>query len=264
MNYRSHRTGFSRTDLLAAIVLSMVIFLYAGIITGCGGGAAERTRLRMLNGTQVRGLQMGMVLYAQGNKQYYPGLDSSGANLTNKEMVESRYRFTAADLSPADPTAAVYAALFTGNFYVPDYALNPLEPKGTKTKLTEPGTVTKANYSYALLSFASPDAVKGRRAAWMENQDSRTPIAGDRSKAIDPSLKTTSLHVSTTSTDSADWQGSIVWNDNHVTFEKSGKLKAAELKIGKVEDNQSTDIDDLFDGAAVGKFDATTNALFAY
>ncbi len=298
---RPIRTGFTRTDLLAAVVICCLTAIYGVAMIGCGGGdsanakaieeltkktdeltrrvdamepayqrletavtSARQTARRMQNGTQVRGIQQGMVLYAQGNKTFYPGLTSSGANMGKIDGAASEgIMFGAAAFDDANPTAIVYAIMMTDSYFTPEYAISPLD--ASKTKATPgPTPVTNANYSYALLKVTNKQSDAGRRTEWSDTQNSQAPIAGDRSKAIDPSMTTTSLHVATTGADSAHWQGSVVWNDNHVTFENTGKLKVTNLKIGRVHNFDSTDTDDLFSGAAVGKFDATTNALFAY
>lgn len=268
MFHQPVRTAFTRTDLLAAIVICCLILSYSVTMVGCGGQNEELKKerahaRRMLSGTQIRGLQQGMVLYAQGNKNLYPGLDAKGNNVDSTVGTTAPYK--AAALSTQTPTAAIYAILLSGNYVSPEYAISPLEPEKTK-ELAKPGdtAITTANYSYAMLAVADPAADKGRRTEWSDTQNSQAPVVADRSKAIDASLVTTSLHVESKTADSADWQGGVAWNDNHVTFETTGKLKVNMLKIGKTYDADGADMDDLFSGAAAGKFDATTNVLFAY
>lgn len=251
-------------DMIALVALMGLLFVivFAIVLPPPLGGRRHNPR-RFQNGTQVRGIQQGMVLYAQGNKNHYPGFDKFGNNQTFASNIANVPDFIAADFSATNPTAAVYAILLNGSYFTPEYAISPLEPNKVKAM---PGStpITTANYSYALLSVADPTADKGRRAEWFDTQNSQTPIAGDRSKAIDPRMTTTSIHVKATSTSSSDWQGNVVWNDNHVTFETTGLLPGDAIKIGD-KAGKVGDIDDLFDGKAVSSdLPADTNALFAY
>ena len=261
----THQRGISLMDIIALVALMGLLFviIFAIVLPPPLGGRRGGGGRRMQNATQVRGIQQGMVLYAQGNKNYYPGFDKHGNNQIFASNVAKVPDFLAADFSSTNPTAAVYALLMNGSYFTPEYAISPLEPN--KVKATPGSTpITTANYSYALLSVADPTADKGRREEWTDTNNSQTPIAGDRSKAIDPTMTTTSIHVQTTSTAPTDWQGNVVWNDNHVTFETTALFTGNTIKIG-TSTGKASDFDDLFDGKAVGSdLPADTNALFAY
>ncbi len=263
-NIARHR-GASLMDIIALVALMglLLVIVFAIVLPPPLGGRRHGGGRRMQNGTQVRGIHIGMVLYAQGNKNHYPGFDKFGNNATFASNIANVPDFIAADFSSANPTAAVYAILMNGSYFTPEYAISPLEPNKVKAA---PGStpLTSANYSYALFSVADPTADKGRRAEWFDTQNSQAPIAGDRGKAIDPTMRTTSIHVQTTTAAPNDWQGNVVWNDNHVTFETTANLRGDNIKIGD-KAGKAGDIDDLFDGkAAGGDLPADANALFAY
>lgn len=254
--------------MMAAIFIMGVLFVMLFVMVGPPpSGASRRMSQRMQNAMQIRGIQQGMVVYAQGSKTFYPGFTSDGRNdagrLGSTHPQPHGHLYGAPALSSNDPTAIVYAVLLSGNYIIPKYLISPLEPRKTKAA-PGPLHITNDNYSYALLSVADPTTDKGRRAEWTDTQNSQAPIAGDRGKAIDPTMRTTSLHVKTTTADSNDWQGSIVWNDGHSTFETTGRFAGDAIKIGQ-QTGKAADIDDLFDGAAAGgDLPADTNALFAY
>ncbi len=268
--------GMTLVDMTAAAGLAGVIFILVAVMLLPACSEGRRQARRMQNATQIRGIQQGLVLYGQGCKTFYAGFNADGTNRDDEIGSLSPSRHGAPALSSKNPTAMVYALLLTGNYYTPEYAISPLEPN--KAAATPgPMPITSANYSFALLSIADPTADKGRRMEWSNTENAHAPIAGDRSKAIDPTMKTTSLHVNTTDADSAHWRGNIVvWNDNHVTFENSGVFKGDQIKIGRryadhdgrkavAYTGAPADLDDLFDGKAAGSgLPADANALFAH
>lgn len=168
---------------------------------------------------RLRGVHQGMVQYAQNNKQAFPGGGADPSIYPDRNFATASERFR---------------LLLDANLFVGEYIISPLE--ASKTNWTT-GPVTTANFSYALLDIA-PD---GKRAKEWGNfrANSLAAMATDRSKAIDPTLSTTSVHVSATTNAAKDWRGCVAWNDNHVSFETDTVVKTRY-------DNLTTKQDDLF------------------
>ncbi|MEX0775857.1 MAG: DUF4190 domain-containing protein [Phycisphaeraceae bacterium] len=181
---------------IAAIVLggvgtfASILILLVGLLLPALG-AARRTAQQMQNTTQVRGLAMGCILYAQGNNEYYPGLDSVG-NPQNASVPER------------------FEVLMQHNFFTPDYALSPSENDPTMAKYSG-GTVTPSNYSYSMLSLA--DAGR-RREEWKATTNSQAAIVSDRNMGGPTPQRYESIHTSRP----GDWRGSVGWNDAHAEF----------------------------------------------
>ena len=91
----------------------------------------------------------------------------------------------------------------------------------------------------------------------------RTSSVTDRSMAIDPFLKTTSIHTQTTVADSAGWEGNIAWNDNHVTYETTGLINAGKTKVGDAAGSVD-EVDDLFLDTPVKGLPQDTNVKMTY
>ena len=76
------------------------------------------------------------------------------------------------------------------------------------------------NYSYAMLGIKgtagqAPDrAFAGRGAEWKQTLNSQAIVLSDRNTGTNATDKVRSIHTD----DFGDWQGSVLWNDNHVAF----------------------------------------------
>ncbi len=178
-----------------------------------------------------------MVLFSQGNNGFYPGFN--GRDLTNfsTPIGWSQGATNGHDVSQR------FAILLIENYFTGEYIISSNEVKTVWTW----GVVTKANYSYALLDLPENLAEPaGRLQEWSNTINQLAPVVSDRSKVLDPTLKTASVYVN--GTNPSDWQGAVVWNDNHVTFERSPILPAT--RYGQTDNTN----DDLF--TATGDADA--------
>lgn len=229
--------GFS---LLEAFVVSFVVLvLLAAVIVSLD--RPRRTRRFDCCSSQQRGIAQACETFAHENNGYYPGLDSSGNVVP--ALPASQKQYGAATPTESDQSI-VFAILLNKGFFTPDYAVSPSETDASikpAPPVESSWTITQSNYSHALLRFAGLND-KGRRTAWEDVGDDKTPVVSDRSKAIDPALKTTSLHTFDESGDSAKWEGNVAWNDMHMTFETTGIFGAQRLRIGSAANLEDDDI----------------------
>lgn len=221
-----NRWAFSLLELCA--VLIVVALLVAVLLPSIGSG--QRPSRQLTNNTQVRGIHQSMVMFAQDNGGYFPGLSADG------ELLEAGTIEGAAE-DGAYPGAR-YVILLSANYFYGDYAISLAE--SGKTEWTTTGTsITTDHFSFALLALdldgngrvdrpdplaangesAEPHA--GRTHEWSETLNSLAPVLADRNTGANATDRASSLH---TPLDSGDWRGSVGWNDNRVVFESSPTL----------------------------------------
>jgi hypothetical protein len=184
----SRHRGLTLVEVL--VVIATAVVLAAVLLVVLGPGSQRGAKLRpMPNSVNVRGIHMGMVLYAQGNNNWYPGIDAQG-NLLDA-AVETRLQI-----------------LLEHQYFTADRLINPAErrPKWMA------GPLTSDHYSYALLSIAQPG---GRRDEWRQTNNTEAVMLSDRA-VYDAADQLTSVNVTDAN---LGWRGSVGWNDNHVTFE---------------------------------------------
>lgn len=218
--------------LIELLVVISIIALLIGILLPALG-AARRTARQMQNGTQVRGIEQGMIIYSQGNSTYFPGLDSTGK--ASATIVSSATAYGATSFSN---TRLPMALLLNGTYFVPAYAVNPGETNSVITAIGAQSTVanvTSANYSYCLsqvvtsatIAGATPDQT-GRANEWKDNTNTSAAVISDRILYTSASTESpgvadlsatniASCRSVWTSTD-GDWRGSVVFGDNSTLF----------------------------------------------
>lgn len=172
-------------------VAVLVVVLIAVILPMLGG---TRHGPPNPNGTHLRGIHQGMVLYSQGNKFWYPGVTKTG---NGPEVFEPTI---AGRLKP----------LLDGNYFTSQYLISPGETD-PRIKAWSSGPFTAANHSYALLSLNAPG---DRRYEWSDRTNTQAAIATDRNTGLDDDTNVQSYWTQTP----GDWRGSTVYGDNSVQF----------------------------------------------
>ncbi len=249
------RRVFSWLDAVVLVCLAAVMFQF---LIACGEITTTQQQ-RMGNGVQIRGIHRGLVVYGQMNNGYYPGLNGSGRR-TPATPATDETMYACVEPSNTD-ISAVYARLLTSELIKPRGVISALDAneKEPVPHLPVLYTVTRKNYSYAMLQFGAERGNEGRRREWRNTTNSRAPIVGDRGKAIDATMIRTGMHDGDTSGDAAKWQGNIGWNDNHVTFETTGMFAPGRINL---DGDANPELDNLFDAA--DGFSADSNAKFSY
>ena len=170
-------------------------------------GSARRNVQRMGNNTRLRGIHQSCVQYAQGNERKFPGL---GDDLDQYGDAGRK-------------TSKRFEILKNNNYFTPDFIISPF------AQLHEASTVvTTENFSYAMLQILGTDTPRVNE--WPATANSEGAVISDRSRAIDPLMSTTSIHVTGKTTDSTNWRGGVAWNDNHVAFETNGILERTRCR----------------------------------
>ena len=193
MHHASRAFTMTEFVAVAAVLLSLAVLL--AIIF-------HEPRPPKDRGRQLRGIHQGLVMYAQGNNDYYPGLNAQGEPIAIR--VEQRLKL-----------------LLDGDYFSPEYLVSPVE-RGREPWRS--GPFTAEHNSYAMLQVPESG---GRHAEWRDTMNTRAAILADRNTGTvdDPS----SIHYRHA------WRGHILWNDNHVGFEMS---PLQETEYGGVRNEQ--------------------------
>lgn len=197
--------AFTLIELL--VVISIIALLIAILLPALS--AARDTARRLKSSTQLRGIHQGMVAHAQSVKGYYPGL------LSNGERVPDGLTTTGSN-GNGEAIEARYWIMLTQNFFPPEFIINPSEEKRVWDSTTN--IVTRDNYSYAMLDIRDTPSDFLARSEWRDALNTQAPTLSDRNTGFSV---VTSASMSIYSQVPGKWEGSIVWGDNHVTYEKS-------------------------------------------
>lgn len=225
--------GFTLIELLVVI---SIIALLIGILLPALGAARQSAR-KMQNSTHLRGIHQSMFAYATGNKEYLPGLDDGGQV---QRLLPGGSFAAVAPVGGASVEGRFWLVL-DGDYVSGDYVVSPAEsreawePK-TSGATNEPSTLDATNtpkYSYAMLRIADdavannatarPTGNGNRTDAWRSDLNSQTVLISDRAKQDGGSLYSLFTKKPEGAGDD-DWGGSILWGDNHVTFENTHQV----------------------------------------
>ncbi|MCE9591233.1 MAG: hypothetical protein K8S99_11990 [Planctomycetes bacterium] len=178
-------------------------------------------------GYQLRAIEQGLVIFSQGNKGYYPGIDATGDVVD--ATVEGRFKM-----------------LLDATMFSHEYLISPDEIMLSSMESWKPGTpFTSKNTSYARLQLAgkagSTGAPTSRLAEWRDTNNNRAVMLSDRNVGKDTRDGARSIH---TLKDNKRWIGQMVCNDNHVEWE-SPHILEFDTKYGNV----TTSDDNIFEAA---------------
>lgn len=228
--------GFTLIELL--VVISIIALLIGILLPALG--AARRAARQATNSTQLRGIQQGMVIYAQSNNSFFPGIlgDGNVGGGVDLQQATDATRFTGAAGGFAPRSR--YGVLLNVNAFSADYLINPADSSKTPATITTDITAA-ANLSYAALCLQNLDAppnqatgqpaIQTRGEEWIETLNTRAVVISDRQTGANT---TDQISSPWTEEDSGDWRGTVVRNDNSTKFEPSELLEGLQYGSGDV------------------------------
>jgi len=254
-----HRRPHAFTLIELLVVISIIALLIAILLPALG--AARESAAQIKNSINLRSLHQAQVIYGQENKGYYTGLHSDGDMKTTADL-ESEFGVPAGTFfgNYGASVATRFALLAEGNYVAFEHLISSKD--SDRIKWDGSSLFTHQNVSYAALDIfvdGSPS-----RAAWRDDANALTPIYSDRSTwdggptAVGRSLWNPD-----------QWQGGVVWNDGHTTFENTPDIGNTAMGSQEVAEDNLIDGTTSYDGIAHGshvrmvKFNETwTNGPF--
>lgn len=267
MRMRLFRGGFTLIELL--VVISIIALLIAILLPALS--SARTSARQMQNSTQLRGIHQGMFAFAQENKTWFPGLDSSGTPLQGGTIghtndASSLYRSPQFGVGHARR----YAVMMELDYFPAEYVISPGDTNKTLPDLSLPvgqSNVLPANYSYAMLEInfmatsnsryvTSPSNIaatyqpSARGQEWRDTANAQAIVFSDRAIAdsgIDGNVTSptaTNFHSIWTEKGSGRWTGSALRNDGSVTLGQTARDFDTKYANGPTNDSDHLFYDD--------------------
>ena len=181
------RRNLHGRDVITLIVVCVVGVIAVAYVLTPDGGIPKRARDRIRNQVNLAATGKALFNYAAARRDNrFPQL---GVGSTRDNSAAGRFQeLTATTTQPLLPKALI----------------NPQETS-QKTVYPGQGTLTTANFSYALLVARSPE--------WANNGRAVVPLVSDR------------LIGAGSVWDSKQWTGHILWGDGHVSYKTARTLR---------------------------------------
>jgi len=246
----THKRAFTLIELL--VVISIIALLIAILLPALG--AARESARKMQNSVNLRSTHQAIVIFGSENNDYYPGVMPNGTLALNFDITPLTPAGTFNDnLGPGNPAGnnglnpqVRFAMLVKADILAYEHLINPND----QSRFAYPGAgaFTLEHYSYAILQLGTGGANTGQALkSWRADGNSLTPIVSDRSTTINgvngipnnPSDVPADGHTSLWNPD--QWEGAVVWNDGHTTFENSPVMDRTRVGSNSIVD------DHLFD-----------------
>jgi len=215
--------GAVETILTSVLVIAALTLPMMNTARCCGGRRAR-------NSTQLRGIHQQLVVFAQSNKNWFPGLTRTG--VVNGQAARSNRDGALGRLKRED-------------FYTEEYLVSPGEMDAAINGVSVKGVATSTG-SFAVLEYANPKNFLATpttlgKLEWRESLRTTAIVLSDREVTTD-NKKPRSVWSSV----AGQWHGSVLFNDNHVQFELTDK--GYNGQYGQLHGTMGTgSINNLFD-----------------
>jgi prepilin-type N-terminal cleavage/methylation domain-containing protein len=236
--------------LIELLVVISIIALLIGILLPALG-AARKTANQMKNSSQLRGQHQGLVISAQSNNDYLPGLATNGTTYSYSTSVNTVMN------GDGTWTETRYWLLLTGGFITPQLLVNPQDSNVT---VWSTNNVFTTNQSYAMLCITTSVNDAGRLAEWKDNANGSAVLISDRNTVSTSTAQNDSTEKSVWTSTGGTWTGSTCWGDNHVNFQLSNSLTTTTIYNSTSQTNDNLFVSTSTGTAADNSTDSTANA----
>jgi hypothetical protein len=249
--------------MMITCVVAVLIVLGLVLLPAMGTRRGHHTEMK--NSSQVRGIHQSMVIFAQNNNTYLPGLDATGAILASDAK---EFSGASGNWLTGASMAGRYYILLNGSFVAGDLLINPQD---VLTKWSNSTVMpTTDQFSYSLLRIGagpmstSVGAQAGRLGEWRDNANSQALLIADRNSAASTLSSQVRSVWSTSSGTAADWKGTVLWGDNHAEFLNATNARLGTLSLNTKYGSAINSDDFLFGESAGPGKDASNSAMFGY
>lgn len=257
-----NRRAFTLIELL--VVISIIALLISLLLPALG--AARQAARQMQSNTQLRGIHLGFALFAESNRELYPGMvaktGNASAMLEDKSKVPSftvNGNFGGGHWDKAGALVSFrYILALNAGLFPPQYLISPGETSQAIQPWDPNLSYDATNiifYSYALPrilnNHADASMSEGRAAEWQSNANPQAVVVSDRlNRNLGLSVPgTSSTHVSTWDPSTPGrWIGGVTFNDGHVEQQQSSDY-ANTLSYKNIK---TADVDNIFSPTQAG------------
>ena len=247
--------------LIELLVVISIIALLIGLLLPALGAARTAAR-QMQNSTQVRGIHQGMVIHAQANDGFYPGVENARASV-DKEKFVKQAETTVAALDPAGASVVGrFCIMLEDKLFTPAYSISPGETRDDVQEWDPALNYGQSGYVY---SYALPQIYDSgteliekdadRFFEWSETMNGQAPMISDRILSGDDK-NNPATHRSLWADQPGNWGGSVTFNDGHTSY-----MSTSVLDTSRYLDQRNTN-DSLFSPQQPGDSLNNSNAAF--
>jgi type II secretory pathway pseudopilin PulG len=252
--------ALSLSELLVVIVILALIIgvLFPVLSSRMRSSAHASAQFHVLSV-----LHQAQLFFAQDNNDWYAGYDRDGGDPTGhvfngSQQIEARggagtWGSGNWDVTSAATPAWRFRRLFENNYFTPEYLISPIDNRSPWVIDTP---LTPDNFSFAMLQIDTDGdgnyVTTARTSEYKSTNNYGAAVMADRCIRSGSGVGRTyagirSIHTNPSDLTANDWKGSVVWNDNHVSFESSPVVET--VYGGQVWPSDNLFLDDFVAGS---------------